>query len=366
MVLRSTFILSLFTLVSAPQLNAQGPFVDIVEKAVYVVSIKAFDNLRSLGSGIYFKQDGRNLIMTVSHIIRMVSYTLDEFRTIKDSVVSYRNIILVHFNDGSRRPFVAHLRLHNPGGDIAIFELTDTNLTNLPEPAKWGDSDKLKQGEIVVIVSTAIEGADVQFDMDDGSIARTEVRGTGDLEGYPRLIEINARTDPGSSGGATISPRNNKVIGLIVGGNSISTPSGIAYIEPSYAIPVNDALKTLSELDPDGKFVRVTQGALSDSLGQVGFITCMYSPPIQDCEYGSVVVARVPPGTEAERNGLKVGDVVRAIDDEVVENMFDLRVILALDHKPEQVITLTVWRPSINREIDIPLTLGTWKTQRGS
>ena len=365
MVLRSTLILSLFTLVSAPQLNAQGPFVDIVEKAVYVVSIKAFDNLRSLGSGIYFKQDGKNLIMTVSHIIRMVEYTSDEFSIIKDSVVSYRDVILVHFNDGSRRPFEAHLRLHNPGGDIAIFELIGTNLTNLPEPAKWGDSDKLKQGEIVVVVSTAREGADVQFDMDAGTISRTEVRGTGDLEGYPRLIEINIRTNPGSSGGATINLRD-KVVGLIVGGNSISTPSGIAYIEPSYAIPINDALKVLSELDPDGKFVHVTQGALSDSLGQVGFITCMYPPPIQNCEYGSVVVARVPPGTEAERNGLKVGDVVRTIDDEVVENMFDLRVILALDHKPEQVITLTVWRPSINREIDIPLTLGTWKTQRGS
>lgn len=365
MVLRSTLILSLFTLVSAPQLNAQGPFVDIVEEAEYVVSIKAFDNLRNIGSGIYFKQDGRNLIMTVSHIIRMVEYTSDEFGVIKDSVVSYRNVILVHFNDGSRRPFVAYLRLHNPGGDIAIFELINANQTDLPEPAKWGDSDKLKQGEVVVVVSTARENTDVQFDMDAGPIARTEVRGTGDLEGYPRLIEINLRIDPGSSGGALINS-NKEVVGIVVGGNSISTPSGIAYIEPSYAIPINDVLKTLSELDPDGEFVYVVQGALSDSLGQVKFIACMYPPPIQNCEYGSVVVMIVPPGTEAERNGLKVGDVVRAIDDEVVENMLDLYVILAFDYKPEDVIILKVWRQSINRDVDILLTLGKLRTQRGS
>lgn len=366
MVLRPTLILSLFTLVSAPQLNAQGRYANIVEKATEVASIKAFDNLRGIGSGIYFKQDGRNLIVTVSHIIRMVRYTSDEFGTIKDSVVSYRDMILVHFNDDSRRPFVAHLRLHSPGGDIAVFELVDTNLTDLPEPAKWGDSDKLKQGEIAVVVSTAREGADIQFDMDAGPISRTEVRGTGDLQGYPRLIEINVRVDPGSSGGALIN-LNNEVVGLIVGGNSILMPSGkIAYIEPSYTIPINDVLRVLSKLDPDGKFVHVTQGALSDSLGQVGFLTCMYPPPIQDCQYGSVVVTKVPPGTEADRNGLKVGDVVRTIDGEAVENMFDLRVIITLGHKPEQTITLTVWRPSINREIDIPLTLGTWRTQRGS
>jgi len=369
MVLRSTLILSLFTLVSAPQLNAQECCADIVEKATEVVSIKAHDNLQNIGSGIYFKEDDRNLIVTVSHVIRMVSYTSDKFGKIQDSVVSYREMVLIHFNDDSRRPFRASLVLHNPGGDIAVFELTDTNLTDLPEPAKWGDSDKLRQGEVVVVVSTAREAADVQFDMDDGSISRTKVRGTGDLEGYPRLIEINVRTDPGSSGGATIN-LHNEVVGLIVGGNSIltSTPSGIAYayIEPSYAIPINDVLKALSELDPEGKLVHVTQGALSDSLGRVGFLTCMYPLPIQDCEYGSVVVMKVPPGTEAEQNGLKVGDVVRTIDGKAVENMFDLRAIIAFDHKPGQVITLTVWRPSINREIDIPLTLGKWRTKRGS
>lgn len=347
-------------------ISAQGRYANVVEKATEVASIKASDNLQSLGSGIYFKQDGKNLIVTVSHIIRMVRYISDEFRIIKDSIVSYRNVILVHFNDNSRRPFVAHLRLHSPGGDIAVFELIDTSLTDLPEPAKWGDSDKLKQGEIVIVVSTAREAADVQFDMDAGSISRTEVRGAGDLEGYPRLIEINVRTDPGSSGGALIN-LNNEVVGLIVGGNSILMPSGkIAYIEPSYTIPINDVLKILSELDPGGKFVYVAQGALSDSLGQVAFLTCMYPPPIQDCQYGSVVVTRVPPGTEAEQNGLKVGDVVRRINDEVVESMFDLRVIITLGHKPGQVITLTVWRQSINREIDIPLTLGKWRTQRGS
>ena len=63
-------------------ISAQGRFVDVVEEATYIVSIKTFDNLRNIGSGIYFQQDVRNLIMTVSHIIRIVEYTSDKFSVI--------------------------------------------------------------------------------------------------------------------------------------------------------------------------------------------------------------------------------------------------------------------------------------------
>ena len=214
----------------------------------------------------------------------------------------------------------------------------------------------------MVIISATQEETDIQFDGDAGVISRIEF-GNSNM-GHPRLIEINLDIHFGSSG-APIVNLQKEVVGMVVGGG-VSPQLPSVLLGPSYAVPINDVIKVISEIDSTGKLVHVEHAAIRDSMdNQVAFITCMYPPPLQDCPYGAVVVMRVTPGSEAELNGLKVGDVVQAIDSTEVESLIDLSTIIAFNYKPGNIILLTIWRPSvINRKITIPLRLGKWRTNR--
>jgi putative serine protease PepD len=69
---------------------------------------------------------------------------------------------------------------------------------------------------------------------------------------------------------------------------------------------------------------------------------------------GGVGISTVKPGSAADDAGLKVGDVVTAVDGRTITDQSQLRAIIS-QHKPGDTLTLTVRRDGATRTVKATL-----------
>jgi serine protease DegQ len=189
--------------------------------------------------------------------------------------------------------------------DIAVLRITADRLSELP----LADSDAVKVGDYVVAIGNPFGiGQTVTAGIVSG-LSRSGL-GNGRLENF---IQTDAPINPGNSGGALID-----LHGQLVGINSaIIGPSG-GNVGIGFAVPTNIARGVMAQLVAGGRVryaklgVAVTE-APSDASGKAG-----------------VKVERVEPGSGADKAGLRVGDVIVAVDGRPVRAAAELRGRVAL------------------------------------
>jgi Do/DeqQ family serine protease len=231
------------------------------------------------------------------------------------------------------RSFKARLIGRDPETDIAVLQISGSNLTAVP----IGDSDRLQVGDFVLAVGNPFGLGQT---VTSGIISALGRNGLG-IEGYEDFIQTDASINPGNSGGPLVDLQ-----GRIVGINTaIVAPSG-TNVGIGFAVPINIARLVMDQLIKGGEIKR----------GRIGVAIQDLTPDIAQAlgttHTQGAVIARVEAGSPAERAGLRTNDLVVAVNGVPIHNGAELknRVVVA---QIGDAVDLTVVRGSSERTVAV-------------
>ena len=269
----------------------------------------------ALGSGVVVSPDG--YILTNNHVVQGAT----------DIKVSF----------ASEKEIPAKVIGTDQASDLAVIKVDQKDLPTLP----LGNSSTAQVGDIVLAIGNPF-GLGQTVTM--GIVSAKGRSGLG-IEAVEDFIQTDAAINPGNSGGALINTRG-ELIGIntaIVGGQGGNVGIG-------FAIPANMARNVMDQLIKNGKVTR-------------GFIGILPNPiaPGEEEAFGlkpgqkGVAISQVDPGTPGDKAGLKVGDVITAVNGTSVqdENSFRLQVA---GYAPGTKIDLRIVRNG--QEMTVPVVLG--------
>lgn len=235
----------------------------------------------ALGSGVIVRTDG--LIVTNRHVI-------DEAREIK-----------VILND--RREFPAKVVTVDEKTDLAVLR-ADIGAAQLPV-LSLGDSDALEVGDLVLAIGNPFG---VGQTVTSGIVSAT-ARTAGGINDYGYFIQTDAAINPGNSGGALVD-MNGRLIGI---NTAIYSRSG-GSLGIGFAIPVS-LVKTVIDAGETGqRIVRPWLGA------GIQAVTSAIASSLDMERPTGALVKSLHAASPLKEAGLKIGDIITAINGQQVEN----------------------------------------------
>lgn len=214
----------------------------------------------------------------------------------------------------------------DPFTDLALIKLDITD-KNIKIPAlEFDDSDNIKIGEWVIAVGNPY-GFDYSATVGVIS-AKNRTIDVGNLH-LEDLLQTDAPINPGNSGGPLVD-LNSKVIG-------VNTAVAIGAQGIGFAIPSNKAQKIIKDLEAFGKVVRPNLGVEVVDLTPeiIRFLGINISE--------GVMIKEIKTDGPAYNAGLKKGDIIYAINSEIVKNTIYYRKILD-KYKPGDNIKIDIIR----------------------
>jgi len=205
--------------------------------------------------------------------------------------------------------------------------------------AELGNSDNLQVGDWVLALGSPLE---LQFTVTAGIVSAKGRQLTGNPSNLEAFIQTDAAINPGNSGGPLVD-----LDGRVVGINSAIYGSD-RFVGYGFAIPVNIAKKTVADILEYGHVRRPQLGVQIQSVSEAD-AEVYKLPSIAGAE---VVV--VTPDSPASKAGLKIGDVVVAVDGEPIKDGTDLTTTLAR-HQPGERVSLTIYRKGERQEVNATL-----------
>ena len=295
-----------------PELSEDDPFYDFFRRFGQVPRggpQREFE-AQSAGSGFIVSADG--YIVTNAHVVD----SADEVR--------------IRLTD--RREFIAKVVGSDKRTDIAVVKIEATNLPRVV----IGDPEKLKVGEWVVAIGKP-------FGLENTMTAGIVSAKGRDLpqENLVPFIQTDVAINPGNSGGPLFNLR-----GEVVGINSLIYSRSGGYMGLAFAIPIDVAMNTVSQIRDKG---RVTRGRIGVQIQEVtkeaadsfGLKTAM-----------GALVNSVEKGGPAEKAGVEPGDIIIKVDGrDVVSSNVLPRIVTQVP--PGKKVVLTVWRGGQAREIAV-------------
>lgn len=292
-------------------------------------------SIASEGSGVVYKKDGNSAyVVTNNHVVDGASQ------------------IEIMLSDGTK--VVGELVGTDTYSDIAVVKIASDKVTTV---AEFADSDKVTVGETAIAIGSPL-GTDYANSVTQGIVSSLsrKVTMTND-EGNTistNAIQTDAAINPGNSGGALIN-----IEGQVIGINSskISSTSdsgsGNSVEGMGFAIPANDVVKIINQLEANGKVIRPALGITMANLSDLS-TTTISRLNIPTSVTSGIVVASVQSGMPAEGT-LKKYDVITAIDDKDVSSTTDLQSVL-YGHSTGDSIKVTFYRGTDKKTETIKLT----------
>ena len=228
----------------------------------------------------------------------------DGYIVTNSHVIDKADDIVVTLENGQR--FNANVIGKDPGADIAVIQIDAEHLTEI----SLGDSDHLRQGDFVVAIGNPFGLGQTVTSGIVSALGRSDLG----IESYEDFIQTDASINPGNSGGALVNLR-----GELIGINTAIYGSGGGNIGIGFAIPVNMARQIITQLVEHGEVRR----------GRLGFVVQDLTPELAEA-FGvarkkGVVVARVEAKSPAQKAGVKVGDVIIAVNGREVDSSTQVR-----------------------------------------
>lgn len=243
------------------------------------------------GSGVIISSDG--YIVTNNHVI-------DEATELEITL-------------NNRKKYKAELIGADKNNDIALLKIeVDDELPYIP----FSNSDNLKIGEWVLAVGNPYN---LKSTVTAGIISAKgrDLKGDANIDSF---IQTDAAVNPGNSGGALVNTR-----GELVGINTAITSKTGSFIGYSFAVPSNIAKKIIDDLL---EFGNVQEALIGISFAQT------------DNDIEGVKIASLEEEGGAEKAGLKVGDVIKKINDVKITKFSDLKGQLSAKRPGDKVVVL--------------------------
>ncbi|MDO1511281.1 trypsin-like peptidase domain-containing protein [Maribacter confluentis] len=263
------------------------------------------------GSGVIISSDG--YIVTNNHVI------------------SKANQLQVTLNNN--KTYDAELIGTDPNSDIALLKIDAKE--KLPYLA-FADSDQTKIGEWVLAVGNPFNLTSTVT----AGIVSAKARNLGKHQSF---IQTDAAVNPGNSGGALVNT-NGDLVGI---NTAISSQTG-SYIGYSFAVPSNIAKKVVQDILEYGN---VQKGFMGISPAPVNTRDAI-EKGINNID--GVYIERIEPESAAEEAGMKIGDIIKKVDEITVHKYPDLTGYLSTK-RPGDTLNVVIDR---DKELmELPLTL---------
>lgn len=279
------------------------------------------ETITGIGSGVIIDSEG--YILTNNHVVRDAEK------------------ITIRLQD--KRSYTAEVIGTDPMTEVALLKINDSNLPS----AKLGDSDNIQVGEWVIAVGTPLSQK-LNYTVTAGIISAVGrkldmINREYSIEDF---IQTDAAINPGNSGGPLVS-----LDGEIIGINTAIMSNTGTYQGYGFAIPINLVKNIAEDLREHGKVIRGVLGvSFSDIEDQEEMKKYKLSSP-----YGARITDFAFSDSPSEKAGLKVDDIIIAIDDKPFKRGGQLQTRLA-GKNPGDNVKVTVMRDGKRR--DIWVTLG--------
>lgn len=307
------------------------PTVQITERPVY--DPDNYDVVNGLAGEEIYKKVSPSIVSVVSNAGSGSGVIMSEdgYIITNNHVVEDAQQVAVMLSDGTQLP--AEIVGLDEQTDLAV--LRATTITKLTA-AEFGDSDQLQPGEYAYAIGSP-GGVELANTITGGRISAIN-RDITISDRVMSLIQTDASINPGNSGGALIN-KYGQVVGITSAKISGSSFGSAAYEGLGFAIPMNTAKTIVDELIANGYI------AGRPSIGITG----------QNIDQG-VYIRWIDPRAYAASEGLKAGDIITAVNGQQVSTMNEINAIKE-GMKAGDKITLTVYRMSEGRTIDVTVTL---------
>ncbi len=267
------------------------------------------------GSGFIISQDG--YILTNNHVVGDVDK------------------ITVEMKDG--RTFTnAKLIGTDPDSEVALIKIEGDNFPVLP----LADSSKIEIGDWVIAIGNPFGLSETVTVGVISAVGRNNMH----IAAYEDFIQTDAAINPGNSGGPLIN-----LDGEVIGINTAIVSESGGYMGIGFAIPINMAKSIAEQLKKSGKVSRGYLGLFGQN------VDADTAEGLGLKEAAGIVVAMVEKGSPADKAGLKVQDVILAIDGKKVESYDAFRNAVAL-LSPGNKVRLDLSREG--KPLDLTIRLG--------
>ncbi|MFI3595599.1 S1C family serine protease [Streptococcus uberis] len=290
-------------------------------------------SIYSEGSGVIYKKDGDSAyLVTNNHVI-------DKAERIE--------IVLA---DGSK--VVGKLIGADTYSDLAVVKISSDKIKTV---AQFADSSKINIGEVAIAIGSPL-GTEYANSVTEGivsSLSRTvTLKNEEGQTVSTNAIQTDAAINPGNSGGPLINIEG-QIIGINSSKISQSKSSGNAVEGMGFAIPANDVIKIINQLESKGEVVRPALGISMVNLSDLS-TNALDQLKVPKNVTSGIVVAKVVDNMPASGK-LEQYDIITEIDGEEVSSTSDLQSIL-YGHDINDTVKVTFYRGNDKKSTTIELT----------
>ena len=292
------------------------------------------EQVSSQGSGVIYKKDGEYAyIVTNTHVINGAKK------------------VDIRLADGTKVP--GEIVGTDTYSDIAVVKISSEKVSAV---AEFGDSSKLTVGETAIAIGSPL-GSEYANTVTQGivsSLNRTVSLKSEDGQAIStKAIQTDTAINPGNSGGPLINIQG-QVIGIT--SSKIATNGGTSVEGLGFAIPSNDAIKIIEQLENNGKVTRPALGIQMVNLSNLS-TTDLQKLKLPDSITSGVAVRSVQKNMPANGH-LQQYDVITKIDDKAISSTTELQSAL-YSHSIGDSMTVTYYRDGKEETTTIKLDKST-------
>lgn len=291
------------------------------------------DQIASEGSGVIYKKDKNYAyLVTNTHVINGAKK------------------VDIRLADGNKVP--GEIIGSDTYSDISVVRIPADKVKNV---AEFGDSSKLTVGETAIAIGSPL-GSDYANTVTQGIVSSLSRNVSSKSEDGQTIatqaIQTDAAINPGNSGGPLVNIQG-QVIG-ITSSKIANTNNGSTAIEGmGFAIPSNDVVNIIEQLEKNGKVTRPALGIQMLNLSNLSSDSVAKLKLPENVKNG-VVVRSTQSGMPADGK-LEKYDVITKIDDTEILSASDIQSAL-YKHTLNEEIKVTYYRDGKEQTTTIKLT----------
>ena len=288
------------------------------------------EQVNSEGSGVIYKKEGESAyLVTNTHVINGAKK------------------VDVRLTDGTKVP--GEIVGSDTYSDIAVVKISSEKVSTV---AEFGDSSQLAVGETAIAIGSPL-GSEYANTVTQGIVSslnrHVSLKAEDGQAISTNAIQTDTAINPGNSGGPLINIQG-QVIGIT--SSKIASNGGTSVEGLGFAIPANDVINIIKQLEKDGKVTRPALGIHMVNLTNLSTAD-LQKLKLPDNVTSGVAVRSVQKNMPANGH-LQQYDVITKIDDTKISSTTELQNAL-YSHSIGDEMTVTYYRNGKEEKTTIKL-----------